>query len=147
MNLRKIANPLKSSLLFKRQKFNYFSLVDKPVYSLALGSISEASSQLLQLGYHELLLTPQFSCIIGGFLFRIAAHGFTSFFAVIYLLIQNMKNNNDSKSLLNKWIEKVFLVDWRRDCQFYVHQRVICRISHSRREKGKKNTILVVKLF
>ena len=120
-------------------RYNYLTLVEKPVTSLAVSSIVEFSSEIMQFGYLEMMLVPEVSVMVGALTFRLGLEVLASFFQVIAAFIKGL-NLKQKDNWMYRWSDKIFLVDLRRDVTFYVLVKVI-RIYQLRNTTNSQITI------
>ena len=120
-------------------RYNYLTLVEKPVTSLAVSSIVEFSSEIMQFGYLEMMLVPEVSVMVGALTFRLGLEVLASFFQVIAAFIKGL-NLNQKDNWMYRWSDKIFLVDLRRDVTFYVLFQII-RIYQLRNTTNSRITI------
>ena len=107
--------------------------------SLAVSSIVEFSSEIMQFGYLEMMLVPEVSVIVGALTFRLGVEVLASFFQVIAAFIKGL-NLKEKDNWMYRWSDKIFLVDLRRDVTFYVLFQII-RIYQLRNTTNSRITI------
>ena len=120
-------------------RYNYLTPVEKPVTSLAVSSIVEFSSEIMQFGYLEMMLVPEVSVMVGALTFRLGLEVLASFFQVITAFIKGL-NLKEKDNWMYRWSDKIFLVDLRRDVTFYVLVQII-RIYQLRNTTNSRITI------
>ena len=81
--IKRIIYSTKNNFYPKVVQYNYLTPVEKPVTSLAVSSMMEFSSEIMQYGYLEMMLVPEVSVILGAITFRLGLEALGSFFQVI----------------------------------------------------------------